>query len=247
MQVVRRIGALIALLVVAGFLGLVVWAQSGPSPESVANGFLLDSANVLVDEEPWLTFRPEAQRSVGLILYPGARVEPESYAPIASRLARRGFLVVVPDMPLKLAIFGAGKATSIIEAFPEVDRWVLGGHSLGGAMAVSYIDNHPGEIDGLLLWAAYPAESADISDEDVFATAISGTADGLVSFEEVREARDRLPATYEIVPIQGGNHAGFGAYGPQDGDGEATIDRDEQWDLIVEASTRLLERVEVGS
>ncbi|UCG40025.1 MAG: alpha/beta hydrolase [Acidimicrobiia bacterium] len=246
MQVVRRIGALVGLLIVAAVLGLVVWAQSGPAPESVVNGFLQDSAAVLVDEDPWLAFRPAEPRSVGLILYPGGRVEPESYAPLANRMARRGFTVVVPDMPLKLAIFGSGRATAIIDAFPEVDRWVLGGHSLGGAMAVSYIDNHPGAIDGLLLWAAYPADSADISDEDLFATAISGTADGLVSFEEVSDARDRLPATYEIVPIQGGNHAGFGAYGPQDGDGEATVDRDDQWDLIVEASVRLLERVEVA-
>ncbi len=117
---------------------------------------------------------------------------------------------------------------------------------LGGAMAVSFIENHPGSVRGLLLWAAYPAASADISDEDIFATAIAATADGLVSFREVSDARPRLPLSYEIVPIEGGNHAGFGAYGDQDGDGVATIERDDQWNLIVEASVRLLERVEFG-
>ena len=31
-----------------------------------------------------------------------------------------------------------------------------------------------------------------------------------------------------LVVIEGGNHAGFGHYGPQAGDGVASIDREEQ-------------------
>ena len=246
MPVLRRILALLAFVVVGVTLGLVVWSASGPEAEMMVTSALSDSTDVLVNTDPWLTFVPVDGADVGLILYPGARIPPEAYAPLARRIARRGYIVIVPAMPLGLPIFASGVAEDIIDARQEVDRWVIGGHSLGGAMAASFIDNHPGSVDGLLLWAAYPAASVDISDEPIFATAISGTADGLVSFREVSDARDRLPLSYEIVPIEGGNHAGFGAYGDQDGDGEATIDREDQWDLIVEATARLLDRVRFG-
>ncbi len=246
MPVLRRILALIAFVCVAVYLGLVVWAASGPEAEQEVSAALSDSTDVLVATDPWLTFVPVEGADVGLILYPGARIPPEAYAPLARRIARRGYTVVIPDMPLGLSIFSSGVAGKIIDARQEIDRWVIGGHSLGGAMAVAYIDNHPGSARGLLLWAAYPAASADISDEEIFATAISGTADGLVSLRDVNDARSRLPLSYEVVPIEGGNHAGFGAYGNQEGDGEATIDREDQWDLIVEASVRLLDRVKFG-
>lgn len=225
-------------------MGLVVWSASGPDPEAITASALADGADVLVNPDPWLTFVPVEGAEVGLILYPGARIPPEAYAPLARRIARRGYMVVVPEMPVGLAVLGSGIAEDIIDAHQEVDRWVIGGHSLGGAMAVTFIDRHPGVVRGLLLWAAYPAASVNITDEDIFVTAIAGTADGLVSFREVSDARERLPLFYEIVPIEGGNHAGFGAYGEQKGDGEATMDREDQWDLIIEASVRLLERVE---
>ncbi len=246
MPVARRIFALLAFVVVAVYLGLSVWAASGPEAESVVASALVDGTDVLVNTDPWLTFAPVGGSDVGLVLYPGARVPPAAYAPLARRIAQRGYVVVIPDMPLGLSFLASGVAEKVMTAHQEVDRWVVGGHSLGGAMAVSFIDDHPGSVRGLLLWAAYPAASVDVSDEQIFATAISGTADGLVSFRQVSEARSRLPLSYEIVPIEGGNHSGFGAYGPQEGDGEATIDREDQWNLIVEASVRLLERVRFG-
>lgn len=243
MSVLFRISAFVAFVLAGAFLGLVVWSASGPDPESIVAASLSDGSDVLVSTEPWLTFTPVGGSDVGLILYPGARVPPEAYAPLARRIARRGYVVVVPGMPLGLAILGTGVAEDIMDARQEVDRWVIGGHSLGGAMAVTFIDRHPGVMSGLLLWAAYPAATTDIGDEDIFVTAIAGTADGLVSFREVSDARARLPVSYEIVPVEGGNHSGFGAYGEENGDGEPTMDREDQWDLIVEASVRLLERV----
>lgn len=243
MSVLIRISAFIAFVCVGVLIGLVAWSAAGPDPESIVAASLSDGSDVLVSTDPWLTFAPAGGSDVGLILYPGARVPPEAYAPLARRIARRGYTVVVPAMPLGLAVLGSGVAEDIIDARPEVDRWVIGGHSLGGAMATTFIDRHPGVVRGLLLWAAYPAASVDIGDEDIFVTAIAGTADGLVSFREVSDARARLPISYEIVPVEGGNHSGFGAYGEQKGDGEATMDREDQWDLVVEASVRLLERV----
>lgn len=246
MHFLRRISALVAFLIVGGFVALLVWSASGPDAGLEAQSSLSDGSDILVNTEPWLTFVPVEGSDVGLILYPGARVPPEAYAPVARRIARRGYTVIIPEMALGMAIFSSSIADDIMDARQEIDRWVIGGHSLGGAMATSFIENNPGAVEGLLMWAAYPAASVDISGEGIFVTAIAGTADGLVSFREVSEARDRMPLSYEIVPIEGGNHAQFGAYGDQKGDGEATIEPEEQWSLIVEASVRLLDRVRYG-
>ena len=53
------------------------------------------------------------------------------------------------------------------------------GHSLGGAMAANFVYTNPGLVDGLVLWAAYPASSNDLSSSEVRVVSISGTLDGL--------------------------------------------------------------------
>ena len=44
----------------------------------------------------------------------------------------------------------------------------------------------------------------------------------------------------EVVEIDGGNHAWFGNYGEQDGDGEATISHQEQQDITTETISQWL-------
>ena len=44
-----------------------------------------------------------------------------------------------------------------------------------------------------------------------------------------------LPADTEWITIEGGNHAQFGDYGVQDGDGEATISAEMQWGYTTDA------------
>ena len=45
-------------------------------------------------------------------------------------------------MPLNLAVFGANSAHAVIDAFPNITSWAIGGHSLGGTMAVD-TNQHP--------------------------------------------------------------------------------------------------------
>ena len=52
--------------------------------------------------------------------------------------------------------------------------------------------------------------------------------------------RSNLPADAAEVIIPGGNHAQFGDYGPQKGDGEAAILPDEQLGQTVRAILPLL-------
>ena len=150
-------------------------------------------------------------------------------------------------MPLNLAIFGANQAADVIEAYPEIENWAVGGHSLGGAMAAQYAGGNPEDVAGLALWASYPAGGNDLSKNALRAVSIYGTADGVSEPETVEAARARLPEDTDWVAIEGGNHAQFGWYGPQRGDQAPQINHLEQQALTAEATVRLLQAITPGS
>ena len=167
-------------------------------------------------------------------------MDPRSYSPAAQAVAGEGYLVVIAPMPLNLAVFAADAAGDVIAAYPDVSPWAIGGHSLGGAMAARFTYSHPGEVQGLVLWAAYPDGSNDLSDRDLAVTSIYGTLDGLATMEKIDASRPLLPPTTEWVAIEGGNHGQFGWYGPQSGDNPASISREEQQRQVVAATLELL-------
>jgi pimeloyl-ACP methyl ester carboxylesterase len=180
---------------------------------------------------------------VGFIFYPGAYVDPRAYAPPAHALAAAGYQVVIVPMPLNLAVFAPDRAGDVMAAFPEVEHWAVGGHSLGGSMAARFAYENPNVTDGLALWAAYPASTDDLSAYDLAATSIFGTRDGVATQDEIDASRPLLPPDTMWVAIEGGNHAQFGWYGAQDGDNEATISRGEQQAQITAATMELLSTI----
>ncbi|MEX1345992.1 MAG: alpha/beta hydrolase, partial [Candidatus Limnocylindrales bacterium] len=201
--------------------------------------------SVVVETDPWLTFTPPDPATTGFIFYPGGRVPADAYAPPVRAIAEAGYLSVVPSMPFGLAVLAPDTADDIVAAHPEIEQWVIGGHSLGGAMAAQYADGEAA-IDGLALWAAYPPGGTDLSGQDIEVTSIYATEDGLTSLDEIETSRAQLPPDTTFVEIAGGNHAGFGWYGEQDGDGTATISREEQQAQVVDTTLELLARVEEG-
>mgnify|MGYP001823018719 FL=1 len=229
-------------LLVAGVAGYV-WLTDLPDPMPEAVAATSSDDLVTVTDDPWLTFTPAEPSAAGLVFYPGGRVPPEAYAPALQAIAEAGYTTVVPDMPFGLAVLSPDVANEVIEAHPEVERWVIGGHSLGGAMAASYADGHD-TVDGLALWAAYPADTTDLSDDDLTVASIYATEDGLTTLEDIEDSRARLPADTTFTEIVGGNHAGFGWYGEQDGDGVATISREQQQAQTVAATLDVLRSVE---
>ena len=155
----------VILLVLAGF---TIWAYTplGPMPEAIAA--LQSDAQVQVETSPWLTFTPVGtQPTTGFIFYPGGRVDPRSYAPSARALAEQGYLVTIAPMPFNLAVFKPAAADAVIAAHPEITHWVIGGHSLGGAMAANYVYTHPDAVQGLALWAGYPAGNNSLADRQL--------------------------------------------------------------------------------
>lgn len=240
----RWLLALLAVLLMAA-LGFVIWAETpmGPMPEAL--DALQSGQEVRVETTPWLTFSPlERMPSTGLIFYPGGRVDPRSYAPPARTIAAAGYLVVIPPMPLNLAFLGIDRAADVMAAHPEIRRWMIGGHSLGGAMAAGYASNHPGLFDAVALWASYPPDSDPLTSFEGAVLSIYGTED--MGIEAIEARKGLLPTHTQWVVLPGGNHAFMGWYGLQPGDGTASISREEQQELVIEATLAVLRQLDMG-
>jgi len=233
------VGLIVSLfLVSAGFL---VWAETPRKPEQEALNALESTKEVQVIEEKNLFFIPRNSSSeIGVIIYPGGRVDHRAYAPLAHGIAREGFLTIIIDMPLNLAVFDYDAALGILPDYPEVDKWVVGGHSLGGSMAARLVYRNPGVFEGLFLWASYPASSDNLTGQNITVCIVYGTRDGLTKQADIENSLDLLPEETIVKEIEGGNHAQFGSYGSQNGDNEATIPEDEQHKQVIESTIKLL-------
>lgn len=196
--------------------------------------------NVQVEGEDPVHFYPveNAQTEVGIIFYPGGKVEEEAYAPLMQSLAGEGFAVFLVNMPLGLAVFDINGADGIIADHEEISDWYLMGHSLGGSIAAVYAGKNE-KLAGLILLAAYSTE--DLSNRNLPVLAIFGSEDQVINAEKVDEYRPMLPSTLIETTIEGGNHAQFGNYGIQKGDGEASITTQEQQMMTVDAITQFIQ------
>ena len=192
------------------------------------------------DKAAYIAFEPEGTfYNKGIIFYPGGNVEAESYAPLMHALSEEGYLCVVVKMPLHLAVLDTDKADSVRKAYPEVADWYMAGHSLGGAMAATYTHDNAAQIKGLILLAAYSTE--DLTKDNVQVLSIYGTADEVLNMENYEEYKSNLPSDTGEVILDGGNHAYYGNYGEQLGDGAASCSPDEQQAIVVEEICNFLQ------
>ena len=151
--------------------------------------------------------------ALGFIFYPGGKVEDTAYAPLIEEVAEGDVFCVIAEMPYQLAVFRSNAAADIMERYPEVKSWYIGGHSLGGAMAAYYAGKYPDQFEGLILLASY--STADLSQSDMKALLMHGSEDHVLNMESYQKYLGNLPSGYEEITIEGGNHAGFGDYGLQ--------------------------------
>lgn len=170
-----------------------------------------------------IAYEPE-KAVAGLIFYPGGLVEYTAYEPLMQACAEKGILCVLLKMPFHLAVLDMNAADGVQAQFPQIEKWYIGGHSLGGAMASSYAAKHADEFDGVVLLGAYATE--DIRSLNVIS--LYGSEDKVMNKEKYDEYISNLPADFTEIVIEGGCHAGFGMYGAQDGDGTPAITAAEQ-------------------
>ncbi len=238
----RQVAATLGILLVLGLAAALVYFSQGypPSPEALAA--MRSSHTVSVtDTEDQIVFMPKTAPKAALIFYPGARVAAAAYAARLRPVAEHGYAVFIVKFPLNLAIFGVNRAGEIIAAHPEIKKWVMGGHSLGGAFGSAFLDGRK-DVQGLILYASYPAGNLS-QRTDLVTVSIYGTNDGLATVERIDKAKPTLPPQTKYVPIRGGIHSFFGDYGIQDADGKPGTTREDAAAQIVAATLAAMDEV----
>lgn len=238
-----RIFGLIALtLVIIGGVGIALYLRPYPPNDLALVGMMSGNGVTVTDDADLISFTPDAGTTVGLVYYPGALVDPRAYADRLHRIAERGYAVYLVKMPLNLAVLGLNRADGVITDHPAITAWAIGGHSLGGAMACSYVKSDAAhKITALLFHAAYCDGSANIADRsDLLVGSLYATNDGLATPAKIAATRNLLPPSTRLIEIVGSVHAYFGDYGPQAGDGTPTVSRDAAAAQIVDESAAFL-------
>lgn len=217
------------MFALAGGVVLYVYQALQPLPAApIAQEALQSRPGLQIEKTDWgYLLIPEKPRG-GLAFYPGARVDFTAYAPVLRPIAEQGYVVALLQAPFGLAITRPALAQPALERFPDLP-WVLGGHSLGGVAASTYV-SQGAKVKGLIFFASYPQTS--LAEQTLPSLAIFGTRDGLITPEEARQEASKYPTGTQLTFIEGLNHAGFAAYGPQPGDLEATLSKEAGWKEI---------------
>jgi len=212
-------------ILIIGSITFLTWSQFTYKPTKEALS-LVDNKK---DEENIVFGEKDAK--IGVIFYQGAKVEAEAYSYLGEALAKDGHFVVMPKLPLNLAILGINAVDSVMEQYPEVQKWYVAGHSMGGAMISKYAFQHEEKVDGIILFGSYPAD--DFSTKSIPMLSIYGEVDALATVEKIENNKKLMSKNTTMHMIKGGNHANFGMYGEQKGDNASLITSKAQQDETV--------------
>ena len=220
-------GFVIALVFAAGTIYINDYYKAD---EAGIKNFNYETVEKAKLDNGFTAFVPKDEIKAGFVFYPGAKVEYTSYAPLLEECANKGILCIVVKMPCNLAFLGMNKALNAIDLYPDVEKWYIGGHSLGGSMAASCASANPDTFEGVILLASYSTSNLD----GLSVLSVYGDQDGVLNAEKYEKNKANLPSDFIEYVINGGNHAYFGMYGKQSGDGEATITNVEQITLTAD-------------
>lgn len=246
-NILKNLYKWVFLFIILGAFGFgISWATYARPPLPEAVQALESDDQIDVSQDPWLIFTPKGVLlKTGFIFYPGGRIDPKGYALLMRAIALEGYLVVIPKMPINMAVFNADIADDIMASYPDIEAWVIGGHSVGGTMAAQYAHKHPETVKGLVIWASYPAGNANLSNYDIPVVSIYGSLDPRVNDDSISERKHLLPGSSEYIRIEGGDHHQFGSYEIKPEEHFATISRYSQQQEIIQGTLNLLSLVSI--
>lgn len=172
---------------------------------------------------------------LAFLYVPGALVEYTAYAPLCARVASATQVTTcLISVPMRIAFLGLGRVVAAFQAV-GASRWAVGGHSLGGAFSGLLVEKckQHGNVAGLCLHASFADVIEDVEILQVLASEDKVNTGGPMEGKDVT-----------VATIEGGNHAGFGYYGPQTfprADGERTISLEEQQSEVVATTVAWLQ------
>jgi len=226
------VGFLLMILLLSS-ISLRYLLQYSVAAKADVNAVLLAPSGYSVSKvSEYIRILPDSPNGTGILFYPGGKVDEQAYLPLLSKLAQQGLSIVLVKMPFHLAIFNINAATGAMASMPDVHDWYLAGHSLGGSMACIYATKNLSALDGLILLAAY--STSDLSGSALPILTVYGSEDHVLGDGKLEKYRHNLPVSAQTRVIAGGNHAYFGNYGEQQGDGNAAISRETQQDQTIE-------------
>lgn len=247
----RLAGRVVLVVLAIAWLAAMVWLRPFAAVQPALAAMRPDGAVTVTETATSIVLAPraatEAGGGTGVFFQPGARVDARAYAAVLRPLAEAGHPVVIAKQPLGIAFLALSAFDAARSARPEVPRWVVGGHSLGGTVAAIQADAADADPTapavGLLLYASYPAGDVRAS-LTAAVESVSGTRDGLATPTQIEASRADLPTKATFTVIDGASHAQFGAYGAQPGDGIPTIPDEQARTLIARASLRFLDSLD---
>lgn len=232
-KIVITIISIIAVLLIAAatYVHFSTYQPSSVAQQAAKSSQTIDNATVFKAKHNKMT----------VIFYTGAMVQPNSYSIWAKQVANAGYTVKIMHFPLNMAFFNTNAADKLAG---KNENYVVGGHSLGGAMASRYGHNsHNKNLRGIFLLGAYADEKGRLDKTNLDVLSITATNDKVLNWKNYQANKKYLPKNTEYKSIQGGTHGGFGSYGHQKGDGKATISNHTQQNEVAHLLINWLNKV----
>ena len=230
------------------------WLASSIRTRGVDEDTLRSSPAIsIADLAATLEFLPASlDGKTALIFICGSGISAHAYAPLLRPVAEAGYPVFMIKLPYRFAPFESHKqaavdrARGVIVAHPEVSRWVIAGHSPGGALAARVALTDSTALSAMVLIGTTHPKRNDLSFLQIPVTKVYASNDGVAPPDRILSIKGLLPRHTRWIEIKGGNHSQFGRYGHQLFDGTATISREEQEAItrsaILEAITEIATR-----
>ena len=236
----RRAAIAAAVLLVLVAVCAIYLCDFYPADMDAVEAFTAGSTVAMRQAENGNLIWEPAQASAGFIFYPGGKVAHTAYIPLMDALASKGIVCVLVEMPFRLAVLDMDAAAGIQAEYPQITDWYIGGHSLGGSMAASWLSDCTEDFQGLILLGSY--STADLSETGLSVLSIYGSEDLVLNREKYQQCKQNLPEDFQEIRIDGGCHAWFGMYGPQEGDGIPQITNEAQITITADAIAALIQK-----
>ncbi|MGD9910643.1 MAG: alpha/beta hydrolase [Candidatus Izemoplasmatales bacterium] len=227
MKILKKILLSIVILIAVLFAALFIYSSNPYQPLEAMTAQIetLNTDSITIEEKSNSITYTVPNPSANILFIPGGLVNPHSYDYLNIQLALAGYNVTVYKPPFDLAILSPNAASRFLK--DDMDNIIIG-HSLGGVVA-SMIASKSDLISKVILLGSYPIK--DITDKQVLIlTAEFDLGMDQTKFDESLQYVNDNAIVFDII---GGNHAQFGWYGPQKGDGEADITTLDQQDIVI--------------